>query len=283
MIKSEIAADNNRTLGREDYYKYWIVKEDSTVADMHIDYKKNFVVETKKLIDLAYNYNMANSHKRYFFAPENMPTPLALNSSLRQDIRLANEDGTKDAVLRGNLIYKSQKTFHVPNTEKLSLPQVVLIQKTDEWKSYIKKQREVFDNPLKWNENTVKEYSTVLGNLYIKIKTDYKDFPFYENVYYNVHILIKIIDLHSELFGLNEIATVINVLDSLMELTKERVIRGVIKIKQSILNEKKEIIEEFSTGLRSFELSSDDLKELKRNFSAVEIINKKSKESNAQR
>lgn len=281
------ADDANKPFGREQYYAKWIVKKGSDPVDMYIDFKKNFAIETKKIFDLSYCYNLASSYDRYFFCPEGMPSPLVIPGALRgQSYKPKNTESYKKAIEREELIYKAQETYSVPNALKLTLSQVVAIQSTEEWQYFIKHQRKLFNDPSTWNKDAIKEYSKVLGNLYIKIKTDYKDFPFYDRVYLGIKIVIKFSKYTSDFIDMSNTTQVIDAVNemiNILDLFKDQTITGVIKIKHFILNEESKIIEEFATGLSEIELEKSDLNELKYNFSSLDFTKKSNKESEAQR
>ena len=284
---ARIAGDTGKPFTREDYYRLWVVEDESRPVDMYIASEKKFSVETKHLLDLAYNYNFAKAYEKNILCPEGMPTPLAIPASLRASTyRSSNEEEFKESVKREELIYRTTQRFSIPDTSKLTLSQIVTIQGTEQWQNYIKFQRELFNNPSSWGPKVIDEYARVLGELYLKIKTDYSDFPYYENVFFGVHIVVKFSHGVSQYVSSENVGKVLEAIDLMMEAAearKDQTIQGLIKVKQFVFDEKENIIEEFATGMSEIELSEVDLMTLKDNYRAVDLSMKSDSENNALR
>ena len=235
-------------------------------------------METKMLIDLAYNYNLAKSYDKSLFCPMAMPTPLALPGSIRaSSYKADNAEEQKKAVIREELIYRSQEAYRIPNALKLSLSQVVTIQRTSKWQDFIRFQRNLFDNPLTWNPDVIRQYSTALSDLYSKIEKDYKDFPFIEKLYSGVSILIKI-GIHipglPEFIGINnkeQMILVIEAISRLMDMKRDSVVRGMVEVKHFLFNSEGKTIEEFTTIMSEVNLTDVDLDKLKNNYLSVDL------------
>jgi hypothetical protein len=284
---SRKAKEEGESFDREQFYEQWIIKENTKPVQMYIDRNKDFAEETKKLIDLAYNYNLSAAYNRYFFCPEGMPTPLVIPASLRSaGSTLKNASEYKKAAQREELIYGSQRTYSVPDAKRLTVGQVVMIQSTREWQDFIAFQRELFDDPTSWNSDKVEQYAKVLEELYIRIKTDCRDIPLLENVYLGIRIVIKFSAYLTEYIDMGDAKQIVRALDQIldqMERVHDDIITAFIKVKHQFLSEEKRVIEEFTNGLSDIKLSYDEIVEMRNNFTGLDLNPKPDNEGVAQK
>jgi len=243
---------------REILYEEWVLVDDTSALEMRISKKKKFAYETKIIIDLVYNHNLANVAKRYIFVPKGLPSPSMLPSHYQDD---KNNEEIENSILKETLFYRLQNEKNIPDTAKLSLQDLVKIQSTKEWEDYINYQKDFMDNPKKWTRDGLKDYANLLSDLYAKIKIDYNDIPSYI-AEVSIGITIKIGSMILEFVDDTKISSAIyGMIEEKLEKSAKNISISVIQYYYSI-GKKKKLLDKFETITGEIELTKDNFKEL---------------------
>ena len=173
----EIINDKDRIFRNDLYEKFLCEPEKGAIPNgrfLPVD-KVPFLLEKKKLFDLRYNTNLADSLKRYAFTPAQSPS----RSALAVDIELGEDGGQK---LLQNLSKNIKNTFVEGTQEALSLPllnslcmdDIYQIRQLPGWSKYIESQRKILQNPLSCLEyldefkTTLQDFNTEINKWYLK-------------------------------------------------------------------------------------------------------------------
>jgi hypothetical protein len=147
--------DKKGTATRNDFYQEFICRKD---VDKKVSIPQGyfihpsqspFVLEKKKLFDLRYNINLADSLKRYVFTPADMP----MRSALAVDVEMGTWKGD-DMVeilsdnMRHTFVEGTQQALNLPFLKDLEIEDVYDLRQLPGWAEYIAVQREILEKPL---------------------------------------------------------------------------------------------------------------------------------------
>lgn len=141
------------TATRNDFYQEFICRKDvpnSIPQGYFLDSVTSpFVREKKKLFDLRYNINLADSLRRYVFTPSDMP----MRSALAVDVDLGEGKGDEmiDILsnnIRHTFVEGTQQALNLPFLKDLEMQDIYELRLLPGWGEYIKVQREILEKPL---------------------------------------------------------------------------------------------------------------------------------------
>ncbi|MEO8972834.1 MAG: HEAT repeat domain-containing protein, partial [Ktedonobacteraceae bacterium] len=146
--------ENDRHVVRTFLYEQFVTT--GPPALRQYDGSKPFAGAIKRLIDLAYNSNLADSLGGHLLTPADSPTRLVL----QEWESLMKESKPIDAhqlitMLRRDTFQLLQQTLaqhYLKSMGLLSLGDVQEVRKTDEWLQYIAAQHQLLKEPLRFNE-----------------------------------------------------------------------------------------------------------------------------------
>jgi hypothetical protein len=136
-----------------------------------------FVLEKKKLFDLRYNINLADSLRRYVFTPADMPMRSALAVDVDQGI--GNGDLMIDVLsnnMRHTFVEGTQPALNLPFLKDLEIEDVYELRQLPGWGEYINIQREILEKPLESLQHintftkALEVYNTQVADWYHKQK-----------------------------------------------------------------------------------------------------------------
>ena len=128
-----------RNASRFDVYERFIIAS-STRPDQRIyDGRQPFLVETKQLVDLAYNTNLSDKLQVMTLTPQDSPTRLALCEETRFPRQHEELDPSSFAQTMKDIRFSLiQRTIHFIDFSQLTLADVFQIRKMDAWIDYNK-------------------------------------------------------------------------------------------------------------------------------------------------
>lgn len=145
--------DKKGTATRNDFYQEFVCKRDipnSIPQGYFLDPAISpFVSEKKKLFDLRYNINLADSLRRYVFTPSDMPMRSAL--AVDVDLGLGKGDEMIDILsknIRHTFVEGTQQALNLPFLKDLEIQDIYELRLLPGWGEYIKIQREILEKPL---------------------------------------------------------------------------------------------------------------------------------------
>jgi hypothetical protein len=151
-----------------------------------------FVLEKKKLFDLRYNINLADTLQRYVFTPADMP----MRSALAIDVELGTGKGDEmieilSNNIRNTFVEGTQPALSLPFLKDLDIEDIYELRHLAGWAEYIAVQRNILENPLDSLEyldeftKALETYNTNVADWYYKQKR----IPLIEQRY---HMLVRI-------------------------------------------------------------------------------------------
>jgi hypothetical protein len=173
--------NNKGTATRNDLYQEFVCRKDienSIPQGRFLNPTTSpFLLEKKKLFDLRYNINLADSLRRYVFTPSNMP----MRSALAVDVDLGAGNGDKmiDILsnnIRHTFVEGTQKALKLPFLKDLEIQDVYELRQLPGWGEYIKMQREILEKPLDSLQHldaftrALENYNTQVADWYYKQK-----------------------------------------------------------------------------------------------------------------
>lgn len=108
-----------------------------------------FVLEKKKLFDLRYNINLADTLRRYVFTPADMPMRSAL--AVDVDLGVGKGDEMIDVLsnnMRHTFVEGTQQALNLPFLKDLDIEDIYELRHLPGWAEYIAVQRSILENPL---------------------------------------------------------------------------------------------------------------------------------------
>lgn len=145
--------DKKGTATRNDFYQEFVCRKDipnSIPQGYFLDPATSpFVSEKKKLFDLRYNINLADSLRRYVFTPSDMPMRSAL--AVDVDLGIGKGDEMIDVLsdnIRHTFVEGTQQALNLPFLKDLEIQDIYELRLLPGWGEYIKVQREILEKPL---------------------------------------------------------------------------------------------------------------------------------------
>ena len=141
------------TATRNDFYQEFICDKNipNSIPQGYFLNKTTspFIIEKKKLFDLRYNINLADSLRRYVFTPSDMPMRSALAEYVDPGVGKGDEiiDILSDNI-RHTFVEGTQQALNLPFLKDLEIQDVYELRLLPGWGEYIKIQREILENPL---------------------------------------------------------------------------------------------------------------------------------------
>lgn len=141
------------TAKRNDLYSSFICRNDISnsipLGYFNPSDKSPFVLEKKKLFDLRYNINLADSLQRYVFTPSDLP----MRSALAIDVDQGKGNGEAlidnlSSNIRNTFFEGNQQTLNLPYMKDLDIKDIYELRMLPSWAEYIKYQRLILQNPL---------------------------------------------------------------------------------------------------------------------------------------
>ena len=123
---------------REGLYKAFVVADGTDPADGKYDRSKPFAAEIKQLLDLNYNVNLPDALGRFPLTPAD-----ALHRTALQEWQKATEDQRELSpdelltILRNAAFDLVQGAAYIKSVGSLSLPEIVALRETWEWRRYV--------------------------------------------------------------------------------------------------------------------------------------------------
>jgi hypothetical protein len=173
--------DKKGTATRNDFYQEFVCRKDipnSIPQGYFLDPATSpFVCEKKKLFDLRYNINLADSLKRYVFTPSEMPMRSAL--AVDVDLGVGKGDEMIDILsnnIRHTFVEGTQQALNLPYLKDLEIQDIYELRLLPGWGEYIKIQREILEKPLDSLQHldaftkALEVYNTQVADWYYKQK-----------------------------------------------------------------------------------------------------------------
>lgn len=173
--------DKKGTATRNDFYKEFVCRKDmpnSIPEGYFLDPATSpFVSEKKKLFDLRYNINLADSLRRYVFTPSDMPMRSAL--AIDVDLGVGKGDEMIDILsdnIRHTFVEGTQQALNLPFLKDLEIQDIYELRLLPGWSEYIKIQRVILEKPLDCLQHldtftkALETYNTQVADWYYKQK-----------------------------------------------------------------------------------------------------------------
>ena len=137
---------------RNDFYKQFVVMDNSPVHEGWYDPNKPFAAELKRLVDLKYNTNLADAIGRYALTPIDSLARLALQEDR---ISSSSSKSTVDAealvtLLRRIMADLVQRQLNVPFLDSVSLQDIIHVRNTASWRTYVDKFGDLLSTTSSW-------------------------------------------------------------------------------------------------------------------------------------
>jgi lambda repressor-like predicted transcriptional regulator len=152
-------AIDSETVNREEFYKKFVVADDTNPADGWYDRAKSFAGQLKQLVDLRYNSTLADAVDRYSLTPVDS----LHRAALQEERQLAKAKGVEadtllEVLLRRRAFDLVQNALDVGLTG-LDLHHVWAARRTDEWDQYTASLKDLIENPVDFSDRGQEVYS----------------------------------------------------------------------------------------------------------------------------